>query len=342
MDAIVKNLVHIIKKKRYRYVSIAETNHRSHDSHVFQLKLLKAIHKHTNINHFSAEGITLIDAFFLNRWIDGRLKCSLETLYSFVPCGGTGVYNWLPYFKECRNNGIPFKLVGIEGDTYLHSYNGSNKILEYLQLFVSRDVFEMYKMMMDKPNLDLFPLVPKSEDDREIMQALNHYISMNLAGNMLNVRYKMWEDHIFALPNLYIVGFHMGKGGEVRMPPKTLYLGMTAKDRMIYANTVSPTVYLQNVNYIWDYFMDKLMDQSKAKPRLLSKFINETEITKKAKDFDLIKTKGKSGTILGFGRFPVPYVPGYKINLKIAEDDVHTYDYIVCIKMSRLNKDIRK
>lgn len=351
MDNIITQIINIILKEKKQIITISETSHWSYTSHTFHYKLLKSLHS-IGFTCFSSERLGILDSFLMNKWLYGKINCSLDYLYKKVLLfGGLGTYRWMQYFK--KQNQFKFYLVGCEMDQLDSlSYEQKRNITKILNQFTSQRV--------DMSNLIKWEA--KNYDDRIIKYAINIFYRHGWE-KRLNFWLKHMKQAINTYGNLFINGFHLTKaknelGRELIKcyQKKVLILGMDS------LNIFHPVVFitprwlkkhklteseLWSIKF-WNAFSNWYISQPYnvwiKNIDNLNKYIENHPNVQQYNGYFLVKTNKIKAPIYHYGASPVPVVKGKKIpyydnkNHQIKD----YYDYIIYIPISKFNKDMRQ
>ncbi len=351
METSINNLYNIIKKSNTKIITINEVSHWSFSSHTYHYELVKKLYENNIINTFSSERLGLLDAMFMNLWLEGKINCSLKYLYKYIlPFGGLGTYRWMNYFK---NNNCKINLVGLEADFYW-SLN-SKELLNTLKQFLSPEFVKYIKLdgskLSDKAKDNI-----KNKYDKIVYIALHQTYLHKLD---YKYRYKIWYKNMIKIidktNNLFINGFHLSKSSYdlgIKLKNKynnVLICGMTSyhiympiyklNNTWLKKYNLSINDYLEYGQKFWDIYAKFITDNeiniNFKKIKNLSKYIQPSILEKKYKNiYYILNTSKENGYISNYGAFVIPIMDNYKTrNIKYA-DNTMDYDYIIFIPKS--------
>jgi len=346
MDKLITKVADLINKKQKSIITISETSHWSYTSHTFHYKLLKTLHKQ-GFTCFSSERLGILDAFLMNKWLDGKINCSLDYLYSDVlPFGGIGTYRWMVYFKKTNKK---YYLVGCEMDILDSlSEKHKNTLTKILNQLISQKVDITKKINW----------IPKTKEDKIIKYAINSFYEKGWDN-----RYIFWqknmEKEINKHKNFFINGFHLTKGPDglgkeliKKYKNKVFIFGMDS------LNIYHPVVFINSKwlkqhnlkkSEIWsDIFWKKFSDWYSSYPYdiwikkidNIHKYIEVNPYIKKYNGYFLIKADKIKASFSHLGASPMPVVNNNKLSYYIDNNNKigKYYDYMIYIPISRFNK----
>lgn len=355
LNILLNKTVNKIKNKKI--ITISETNHFSYTSHTIHYKLLKKIHKNNIINCFTSERLGLIDAFLMNKWLLGEIKCSLKYLYTALPFGGLGTYRWMKYFKKTK---IKYFLVGCELDD-IKNINYKDRTIKLLKS-VSSDNLKNHIQFNNIIKVDIL-----TENDKIIKDIINKNIKNK---DWIKKRYTFWYNeinkNIKKYSKIYINGFHLQYSSkELGLKLKNKYknnmisLGIASKkvevfgifitNKFLKDNNLKVNDYINNTNKFLDiiYSNDKFLKHCYIKDNIveLTKYFSFNYEYMKKPSYSLINFKNSKYYIFKGGCQVFPILNDVNINKnkiyngifgkeKIKED----YDYILLIPSSKIER----